>query len=221
MDQPPTTKDRLLAQLRLRPMTVYELSAELQVTRNAIIVALQELDARGLVRKGEAERTGKAGKPAHKYELVAERFEKISPAYQTIAPHLLLVATRGDEASVARYTEAVGASMYEALCADFFLRARPGLDETLAFLATQGAKIERLRDGDDELILSHSCPIGALVRAERRVCGAIASVLTRASGMPVKDECDYADKLTCRFRIKGGRAGKNHSVARKGAKKST
>lgn len=219
MDPSTSTKDRLLAQLRIRPMTVHELAASLEVTRNAIIVALQDLEARGLVRKGGPERTGKAGKPAYKYELVAERFEKNSPAYQTIAPHLLLAATRGDDETVAQYLEAVGRSMYQALCADLGSKTALGLEETLAFLTSQGAKIERRKDGDDELILSHSCPIGVLVRAERRVCGAVASLLTHASGLPVKDECEYAAKLTCRFRVRGG-ARKAGGPARKGAKKS-
>jgi predicted ArsR family transcriptional regulator len=216
VDKPVTTKERVLTQLRLRPRTIHELAAALGVTRNAVIVALQDLEARGLARKGEAERTGKAGKPAFRYELVAERFEKHSPAYQTIAPHLLKVATRGDDESVARYTEAVGRSMYEELSAGF--QNPPGLDETLAFLSSQGAKIERVKDGEDELILSHSCPIGALVRAERRVCGAIASLLTKASGLPVKDECDYSAKLTCRFRVRGC-ASKTGGATRKFTKR--
>jgi predicted ArsR family transcriptional regulator len=201
MDGRTSTKNQILALLRHRPMTVQEMTARLGVTRNAVIVALQDIEAKGLIRRGGAERTGRAGKPAFHYEIVAESFERISPAYQAISPHLLLAGVRDGEAQAQRFLTCVGRSMHTELASHLKITGRAGLDNTLNFLSSQGAEIEIVPDGKDRIVVSHSCPIGVLVRTERRICSAIAVLLSEATGLKVRDECIYAEKLTCRFRL--------------------
>ena len=201
MDERTSTKSQVLALLRHRPMTVQEMAMRLGVTRNAIIVALQNSEAEGLIRRGGAERTGRAGKPAFHYEIVAESFERISPAYQAISPHLLRAGVQDGDGAAGRFLVCVGQSMHAELKSHFKVTGRVGLENTLNFLSSQGAEIEIVPDGKDRIVVSHSCPIGVLVRTDRRICSAIAALLSEATGLEVRDECIYADKLTCRFRL--------------------
>jgi len=201
MDEPTSTKSQILALLRHGPLTVQEMAVRLGVTRNAVIVALQDLEAKGLIRRGGAERTGRAGKPAFHYEIIAESFERISPAYQAISPHLLKAGVQDGDAAAKRFLTSVGRSMHSELTAHLKITGRAGLENTLNFLSSQGAKIEIVPDGRDRIVVSHSCPIGVLVRTDRRICSAIATLLSEATGLEVRDECIYEEKLTCRFRL--------------------
>lgn len=202
-----TTKSQILALLRHRPMTVQEMTARLGVTRNAVIVALQDIEAKGLVRRAGAERTGRAGKPAFHYEIVAERFERISPAYEAISPHLLKAGVRDGDATATQYLASVGRSMHAGLLSHLNMTGRAGLENTLNFLSSKGAEIEIVSSGADRVVVSHSCPIGVLVRADRGICSAIATLLSEATGIEVRDECVYEDKLTCRFRLCEAKCG--------------
>jgi len=71
------------------------------------------------------------------------------------------------------------------------------------FLARMGAEIEILNESGETIFLSHSCPIGLLVRIDRRICGAVASFLGQATRADTRDECIYTEKLTCRFLLMG------------------
>ncbi|MGO9983799.1 MAG: helix-turn-helix transcriptional regulator [Rhodomicrobium sp.] len=201
MDEPASTKNQVLALLRYRPMTVQEMTVRVGITRNAVIVALQDLEAKGLIRRGGAERTGRAGKPAFHYEIIAESFERISPAYQAISPHLLKAGVQDGDAAAKRFLTSTGRSMHAELTAHLKITGRAGLENTLNFLSSQGAEIEIVPSGQDRIVVSHSCPIGVLVRTDRRICSAIATLLSEATGLEVRDECIYAEKLTCRFRL--------------------
>jgi predicted ArsR family transcriptional regulator len=208
MDVRNSTKNQILALLRYRPMTVQEMTARLGVTRNAIIVALQDIEAKGLIRRAGAERTGRAGKPAFHYEIVAESFERISPAYEAISPHLLKGGVQDGDGAAKRFLASVGQSMHAELVSHLKTAGRAGLESTLNFLSSKGAEIEIVRDGEDRIVVSHSCPIGVLVRTDRRICSSIATLLSEATGIEVNDECIYEDKLTCRFRLCEGKGVK-------------
>ncbi|MBD3848865.1 hypothetical protein IED13_24470 [Bosea sp. SSUT16] len=200
-----STKTEILTKLRHRPMTISELGHELKVTRNAVLVPLTDLESRGLIRRVSVERTGRAGKPAQRYEIVPEMFEATSPAYQSISPHLLAVLASGTTSSTGEAMEAVGKSMHKEVNEAVGRSERLGLAAALKFLSQQGAEIEISPDGKDILVMSHSCPVGRLVRTDTCICSAIASFLAAASGCPASAECDYADKLTCCFRIEAGK----------------
>jgi len=199
-----STRDRILSILRKQGQTVPQLAEILGVARNTLVFALQDLETKGLVRKGAMAHSGKAGKPAVIYEIIPQQVEAISPAYQSIAPHLLAAAAAETPDKIAPVMQAVGGRMHAQLAKALDVGGRVGLERTLEFLRGQGAEIEVKQDGEDTLALSHSCPIGLLVRADRHICSAIAALLEEATGRPVRDECIYGKKLTCRFRVKGG-----------------
>ena len=201
MNQTRSTKNEILTRLRHGPTTINELGDELKVTRNAVLVPLTDLEARGLIRRVAAARTGRAGKPAQRYEIVPENFEATSPAYQAISPHLLAVIASGKTSSKIEAMKAIGKSMHAEGNNAGGRRARLGLPAALDFLAMQGAELEILQEEDSVVVLSHSCPIGRLVRTDQCICSAIASFLAEASGRKATANCVYADKLTCRFRI--------------------
>lgn len=201
MNQIRSTKTEILTKLRHRPMTISELGRTLDVTRNAILVPLTDLEAQGLIRRVSASRTGRAGKPAQRYEIVPEKFEETSPAYQAIAPHLLAVLTSGGSTSADDAMRAIGKRMHEEVKVASGSSDRLGLPAALAFLSAQGAEIETLQDGKTTIVMSHSCPIGRLVRTDQCICSAIATFLAESTGCTAKADCIYAEKLTCRFRI--------------------
>jgi predicted ArsR family transcriptional regulator len=196
-----STRSRILTCLRHQAMTIAELSRDLAVTRTAVLGPLTELELKGLVRRVASVRSGHAGKPALRYEIVPEAVETISPAYQAIAPHLLKALAGSDAKATARAMKAIGLGVHTDACATYGTNGPLGLPNALAFLTSQGAEIEVLTEGRDTIVLSHSCPIGSLVRADRCICSSIAAFLSKASGRNAVSQCIYADKLTCRFRL--------------------
>ncbi len=200
MHQPQPTKDAILSLLRHRSMTITELCQALSLTRNAILVPLKDLRMRGLVRPQEIIRTGRKGKPSLSYEIVPEQVEQMSAAYQAIAPLLLeaLLTQAGEQAP--EIIKRLGADLHSALKTSA-LGGDHGLSTALRFLEQHGAQIEATTDGGRQIVVSHSCPIGKLVRVDKRICGAVASFLSAASGKYVSDKCMHDEKLTCRFEI--------------------
>lgn len=186
-------------------MTISELGHALKVTRNAVLVPLTDLESRGLIRRVSVERTGRAGKPAQRYEIMPENFEATSPAYRAISPHLLAVLA-GDRASTtAEAMEAVGASIHREIREATGKPEPLGLPAALKFLASQGAEIEIAEEDDAIIVMSHSCPIGRLVRTDQCICSAIAAFLAASTQCKASADCIYAEKLTCRFRIEAGK----------------
>jgi predicted ArsR family transcriptional regulator len=182
-------------------MTVAELQEQLAVTRNAVMLPLGQLEQAGLVRRAAVQRDGKVGKPSRRFELVPEPFERMSNAYQAIAPHLLGVIGRPEATDIDAAMKAVGRRMHSELSAE--MREPIDLKRATDFLQEQGAEIEIRTDEGDTLVLSHSCPIGKLVRTDHHICDAIAAFLGFATGRDSVSQCHYADKFTCQFRLRG------------------
>lgn len=197
----PSTRQSILNQLRYQAMTIAELQTALGLTRNAVMLPLSHLERAGLVRRLSVQREGRVGKPSQRYELAPEEFELTSPAYQAIAPHLLAVMGKPEAADIDAAMKAVGLRIHGEVGATA-PGQRVGFERATDFLQEHGAEIEVRTDNGDTLILSHSCPIGRLVRTDRHICDAIASFLSEATGAETSTQCSYADKLTCRFRIK-------------------
>jgi predicted ArsR family transcriptional regulator len=183
-------------------MTVAELASALKLTRNALLVPLADLEGKGLIRRSQVERTGRAGKPAQRFEIVPEEVEQSSPAYAAVAPHLLSVVVAAPAEQVSKAMFQIGLGMHADAAAFSGTTGPIGLDRALAFLRRQGAEIELRDDGGDRIVLSHSCPIGQLVRVDKCICQSISAFLQEATGAKTNSECDYADKFTCRFRLK-------------------
>lgn len=201
MPRPPqSTKDSILSLLRHRSMTVRELCDGLRVTRNAIMVPLGALQDAGLVRPVHVVRTGRKGKPAQSFEIVPEQIEQKSAAYQAIAPLLLETILRQSNHDAEDIMRRLGMELHASLPAS--PSGAAGLTFALQFLEGHGAEIEVSADYPDQLIISHSCPIGRLVRVDRRICRAMASFLASSSERETVSECSYDEKLTCRFRLK-------------------
>ncbi|EHK76369.1 ArsR family transcriptional regulator [Sinorhizobium meliloti] len=201
MRLPQPTKEAILSLLRHRSMTITELCQALSLTRNAILIPLKDLRMRGLVRPQEIVRTGRKGKPSLSYEIVPEQVEQMSAAYQAIAPLLLeaLLKKAGDD--VPDVMKQLGADLHTAFKTSV-LGEDHGLSTALRFLEQHGAQIETTIENGQKMIVSHSCPIGRLVRTDKRICSAVASFLSAASGNDVFDTCRDDGKLTCRFEIR-------------------
>ncbi|WP_282607012.1 metalloregulator ArsR/SmtB family transcription factor [Pelagibius sp. Alg239-R121] len=196
-----STKDDILSLLRRESLTVTELSARLDVTRNAVIVPLRQLEADGLIQ-GAERRDKRVGKPALEYTAVAGREDVASRAYPPFAE--LLLQTLPEHLSrdqISRLMQQVGRKMATHLDAD----AEAGFSERLKaatdFADSVGAETVVEETGDGAVVRSYSCPLGRAVRQEACVCSVIAAFFAEVTDAEVDEQCDRGEKLFCKFVI--------------------
>ncbi len=197
-----TTRDHILSLLRRGNLTTTELARRLEVSRNAVVVPLGQLVSEGLVRRATVRRSGRAGKPAHEFEVVPGHEDRVSTAYRPLA--LLLLETlpvHMDRAEIEALMLDVGREMARHAApadnksfADRLAAARRVVDDL-------GAATELISDDDRTIVVSHSCPLAAAVRKEPCVCRAVAAFFEAATGQKTVERCIRKGKLTCRFEI--------------------
>ena len=83
-----STRDDILALLRRESLTIPEMLERLNVTRNAVIVPLRQLEAEGLIQ-GSERKDRKVGKPAVEYSAAPGQEDAGSQAYPSFAEHLM------------------------------------------------------------------------------------------------------------------------------------
>lgn len=198
-----STRAEILSLLRRAPLTVAELARRLDVTRNAVIVPLRQLEADGLV-EGQERRDKRVGKPAVEYRSVPGHEDETSLAYPTFAE--LLVEALPRHLSRDQIQEAmtrIGAKLATQLAngnqseASFSERLKAATD----FADKMGAEtvVEATEAG--AVVRSYSCPLGRAVRQEPCVCSVIAAFFTDATGRRVVEQCDRGETLVCKFVI--------------------
>ncbi len=201
-----TTRRQILDLISRRPQTVAELAAGLDVTRNAVVVQLQQLEAEGLVRRGQRQRTGGAGKPGYEYEMVPGTEDRLSRAYQPLLEQLVVVLGRRlPSAAVAEILEDAGREL--ARGAGFSDRedARERLRKAVAIVNSLGACAEIIEDEAGALVVENRrCPFASAVRRDACVCRAAAAFFREATGLPFEQNCDRGKTLTCRYVVKPG-----------------
>lgn len=202
MGEAMSTKDEILSLLRRDALTVTELAERLDVTRNAVIVPLRQLEADGLVQ-GTERRAKRVGKPAVEYAAVAGREDVASRAYPPFAELLLqsLPAHLSRE-RIPDLMQQVGRKMASHLegtaQADFALRLKAATD----FADSVGAEtVVEVTDGG-AVVRSFSCPLGRAVRQEPCVCSVMGAFFSEVTGAEVDEQCERGEKLFCKFVIK-------------------
>lgn len=196
-----TTRRQILDLICHRPRTVAELSAQLDVTRNAIVVQLQQLEADGLIRRGLRQRSGGVGKPGYEYEIVPGTEDRLSQAYQPLLEQLIAVLGRRlPAATVAEILEEAGRGL--ARDAGFSGRTDPQerLRRAVAIVNSLGACAEIVDEGAGRLVVENRrCPFASAVRRDGCVCVAAAAFFREATGLPFEQNCDRGERLTCRY----------------------
>ena len=196
-----STKDNILSYLRRERLTVAELAERLDVTRNAVIVQLRQLEADGLVA-GQGRKDKRVGKPAVEYSVVAGREDEASKAYPAFA-ELLVEALPSylSRDQIQDLMDRVGNRMAAQLDRD----GRSDFDERLKsatdFADSVGAEtsVETIEGG--AIIRSFSCPLGRAVRKEPCVCSTMASFFSKVTGAQVREQCTRGEKLYCEFAV--------------------
>ncbi|MGD9670931.1 MAG: helix-turn-helix transcriptional regulator [Hyphomicrobiaceae bacterium] len=200
-----STRRQILDLISRRPQTVAELGGQLDVTRNAIVVQLQQLEADGLVRRGKRQRTGGAGKPGYDYEIVPGTEDRLSLAYRPLLEQLVAVLGRRLSAgTVAEILEEAGRELARSAGLSRFEDPRARIKQAVATVNSLGACAEIVDDGTGAVVVENRrCPFASAVRREACVCVAAAAFFREATGLPFEQKCLHGDTLTCRYVVVG------------------
>ena len=196
-----STQDEIVSLLSQQAMTVAELAARLDVTRNAVMVPLRQLEAEGLVSGAERE-AKRVGKPALEYRLAPGREDHLSKAYPPFVE--VLMATASDQLPRSQVEElmlATGKNMALELGVDSTLNTQERLNVARRFLDGLGADTLLENEGGTPVLQSFSCPLGRAVRKEGCVCLVVKAFLERVTGAQVSEQCSRAERLHCKFVI--------------------
>lgn len=196
-----TSRRQLLDLVSQRPHTVAELAAALELTRNAIVVQLRQLEAEGLVRRGTLLRSGNAGKPGYAYEIVPGTEDRLSLAYRPLMEQLVAVLGRRlPPAQLAALLEEAGRELARSGGFSSTTDGRQRLREAVAAVNGLGACARVIEDATGALIVeNYRCPFASAVRKDACVCRAAAAFFQEATGLPFTQKCDRSGSLTCRY----------------------
>lgn len=202
MSGPPlSTRQRILDLISREPMTPPELSSRLGLARNAVVVQLQKLVAEGLVRRGEPQRTGTAGKPGHVFSLVPGTEDIHSRAYRPLVGQMIAVLSeRMPPAELCDILEEAGKRLAQEAGLMATAPARARLERAVDVVNSLGACAQIVESSTGALIVeNHRCPFGHAVRRDACVCHAAAAFFRAATGLPFEQRCERSDTLTCRY----------------------
>jgi predicted ArsR family transcriptional regulator len=140
-------------------------------------------------------------KPSQIYELTGAAEERLSRAYVPLLTQLLhVLSLRLDRAAFDDVMREVGRGLMRDRA-----RARGPLRERVAaaseLLNQLGGLTEVHTDGEDLVIRSHGCPVGAAAKDHAETCSAMESLVSEFVGAPVRQRCDRSERPRCCFEI--------------------
>jgi DeoR family suf operon transcriptional repressor len=196
-----STRGQIVSLLRQSARTVDELARELKLTDNAVRLHLATLERDGVVQARGIRRGGGVGKPATEYEITVEAEPSFSNAYIPFLNSLL--ATLGDRMS---------ATELKALMRDVghnlagtppdspaSVAARTEMASQLLNALGGITTVERDAGGRALRIKGCGCPLSVAVGQREEVCVAVQTMLRDVIGVPVREECDRAERPRCHF----------------------
>ncbi|MCB1514955.1 MAG: MarR family transcriptional regulator [Hyphomicrobiaceae bacterium] len=197
-----TSRGHILDLISRRSQTVAELAAALGLTRTAVVVQLQQLEADGLVRRGRLMRTGAAGKPGYEYEIVPGSEDRLSQAYGPLLEQLVVVLGRSLPAEqVTAIMEEAGRELARGAALSRLDDPRERLRQAVVIVNSLGACAEIFEDPTGALVVENRrCPFATAVRRDACVCRAAAAFFREATGLPFEQKCERGEaQLTCRY----------------------
>ena len=197
-----TTRGRLVALLRRRELTVDELASALGLTDNAVRAQLVALERDGLVEQRGVRRGVGVGKPSFAYGLTAEFEPTLSRAYTPMLGRLLRVLRRrlADPELEDVLAEAGREWATEVPAATGSAPER--VAQAVALLEQLGGSAEMEPAGDGWSIRGFGCPLGVAVQGEPSVCRAVEGLLSKVTGLEVKEHCARTGgPPSCRFTL--------------------
>lgn len=192
-----STRGHIVLLLRRSARTVDEMARELNLTDNAVRAHLATLERDGLVYQSRM-RHG-SGKPSFLYELTDDADELFPRAYNEIMLSLLEVM---HEFLPSPYVEDLMRQVGQRLASKWHLAENdlPGkLQQAVTILNGLGGLAELEQRDDGYYIFGYSCPFTALVPGHPEVCSLVETLLTTATGVPVKKCCGTCSSAQCCF----------------------
>lgn len=198
-----TSRGRILTLLRMRPHTVEELRAELQLTDNAVRPHLVALERDGLVRQAGTRRVDGVGKPAALFELTDEAEPMLSRAYAPVLSALLeVLATELPARDARKVLRATGRRLAETLggraSGDLHARARAAA----AVLTALGGAVEVEQHRGSATLRGFACPLATAVARNPHVCHAVETLVGEVAGAEATECCDRSGKPRCCFALR-------------------
>jgi predicted ArsR family transcriptional regulator len=196
-----STRGQIVALLRQSAKTVDELARELDLTDNAVRLHLGTLERDGLVAAKGVRREGGVGKPATEYEIAVEAEPSFSKAYIPFLSTLLgALSDRMTAAELRALMREVGHRMADEFPASGSnVAARTEVASQLLNALGGVTTVERDADGNGLRINGCGCPLAVAVGQREEVCIAVQTMLRDVIGVPVREQCDRAERPRCHF----------------------
>jgi predicted ArsR family transcriptional regulator len=196
-----STRGRIVSLLRTSKKTVNQLSAELELTDNAVRAHLLSLERDGLVRQGGVERGTR--KPHFAYELTEEAEGLYPKAYDALLNQLITVLKgRLSSRALKEVLREVGSSLGGELAS-----TKPGeklehrLSEGLKAMESIGGSVCLDKEEGKLLLRGGSCPLATAVNQHPEVCQLAESLLSEIIKTTVTERCDRQGAPRCLFEI--------------------
>ena len=194
-----STRGQILTQLRMRPQSVDDLAATLDLSANAIRNHLYALERDGVVAQGGLRRG--TGKPAVLYTL-APAAERVFPK-----PYALVL-----DALLGVLTERLPEDEVEAALVETgqrLARTLPPIAGTveeravaaMAALADLGGLAELEREDGHLLVRGYDCPIAGTVQHHADACRVVQALLETLLDRPVTERCERTGSPRCCFEV--------------------
>lgn len=196
------TENRIIAILRRQSSTIADLVEALDLSRNAIVFQLSQMEAKGLITKGSARHEKRAGKPSIEYVAVSGQEDSMSNAYRNFASLLVeQVSQQLPPKAMKKVMRQIGLEIAKSSAIDKDWPVSQRLTAARAVADELGAATELSEVGGKYIIESHNCPLASAVRSDACVCTVVESFFKEATGCLVEQHCNRDDKLLCRFEL--------------------
>jgi predicted ArsR family transcriptional regulator len=196
-----STRGQIIILLRRAVRTVEELAQLLGLTDNAVRSHLSSLERDGLVEQRGARRG--SGKPAFTYGLSAEAEGLFPKPYTAVLAAILdvlaeeLSPEQQDNLLRVAAARLAGEQNKKGTAGDITARLEAGTN----LLNELGGLAELEKIGETYIIRGFSCPLAAVVPNHPQVCKLAETLLKEYTGLPLQENCQRGDTLSCTFVI--------------------
>lgn len=199
-----STRGQIVTLLRRSSHTVKEIAEQLDLTDNAIRAHLLSLERDRLIEQKGIIKGFR--KPHFVYRLTDEARHIFPKSYDSLFNRLLeAVKQRMPNSSISSLLEEVGRKIGASRSAKESESLDKRLDNALAALEELGGAASVVKEDEQVLIKSESCPFADAVSEHPEVCKIAESMVREIVGEPVEEVCDRSSAPRCRFAI--GTAG--------------
>jgi predicted ArsR family transcriptional regulator len=191
-------RGRVLTELCGHPRTAVELAERIGTSSNAVRVHLDALRDAGLV-DFTVERRG-VGKPTHVYALASAAEYLLSSAYAPALQAILHTLRTRLDGSLAAWLRDAGATLARQQRGSG--QKSGSIASALDLLRGLGAVVSTEREGNDDVVRSACCPLGAVTRTAPETCKLIEGMLAAAlPSRQVRERCERGDHPRCAFAV--------------------